>query len=464
MFINHNKNFIIAKNRFKSLNFPINEISFFDYWIYYNDTLKIFFPSENCIIFGSCFLLGDIGEITRYSKIECLNKFDSTDEAFNFFESSFGRFIVLLKIKDQIILFGDSFMSKNLFVNFSSQSASTSLELFYKVTGERKNLDESYESWLSSPKSIQTEWFVPTDRTLDRRFTRLLPNKYWVLGEKCFERIPLNLSFGKPEDLIEEIDQIFKKSYQILEGSNLIQPLTKGWDSRLLFSYSHLNPSISYYLFDYGNKLSFMDGEAANKIANLFNVSFKIFKINKISEEFKLYFTKKFFKPRILKKTANIEFHFINSQNQKFNLNGNGGEILRDYYISKGKSYNFDSFINRIGFNDEEDFIRQFLEDWYQSVPSSLKKILLDLFYWEVKMGVWGSMFPCEQEDAIEEISIFNNRKLMVLGLSLPYSYRAFPNNKLFRILIKKNAPKQMVVEFHSTSQKIKNFLKSIIN
>jgi hypothetical protein len=464
MFVNKNKNFILSSHRLNNINSFTEEISFCTYWIYYNKNLNVSFPSQNCIIFGSCFFVGKIGEVTRDSKIEDLNYFQNIEDAFNFFESSFGRYIVLLNIKDNLIVFGDPFMSKNLFVNFSSQVASTSLDFFYEVTGDKLNNDESYNSWISKPKSIQSEWFVPTDKSFDKRFKRLLPNRYWILGEKTFKRIPLKLKPGKPEDSVKEIDQIFKASYQILKGKNLIQPLTKGWDSRLLFSYSHSYPLINYYLFDYGNKLSLLDGESALKIANLFNVSFNIYKLDEATDKFLNYFSAKFSKPRILRKTSNIEFHFKNSQNQKFNLNGNGGEILRDFYNSKGKSYDFESFVKKIRFSNEDDFILEFLGQWFNSVPPTLEKVILDLFYWEVKMGIWGSMFPCEQEDAIEEISIFNNRKLMLLGLSLPHSYRAFPNNKLFKILIRKNAPKQMVIEFYSISQKIKNFLKSIIN
>lgn len=108
-------------------------------------------------------------------------------------------------------------------------------------------------------------------------------------------------------------------------------------------------------------------------------------------------------------------------------------------------------------------FIKKELREWYDHAKSYAQETginLLDLFYWEQRMGNWGAQFPYEQDIAIEEISPFNNRSLLQILYSLGYNFRKKPGHLLFQELIYHCWHETLTIEVNPDDNKMIKFLK----
>jgi hypothetical protein len=219
----------------------------------------------------------------------------------------------------------------------------------------------------------------------------------------------------------ERIHEIIKNSIKALlyRNKKLILPITAGYDSRLLLSTTkEFKDQIDFYIFDSTNTNK-VDPIMADNISKKFNLNFKKITINNtlLENDFKNKYITNKIKPRILPKTKNIEYHFYNSQN-KININGNCAEILKKFFGNHTIN-NFDSFIKRsnVSLVYNNKYLNKSIHKWYTSIEKDNPVNTLDLFYWEQKQGLWGSLYPFEQDIAIEEFSPFNNRELLLLGI-----------------------------------------------
>jgi len=168
--------------------------------------------------------------------------------------------------------------------------------------------------------------------------------------------------------------------------------------------------------------------------------------------------------PRILPKTANIQYHYYNSDKPgTINVNGNGGEIARCYYGYTNRKITLEMLLLFSGYPSSIEFVRQELDCWFvdaSQFAEEHKIPLLDLFYWEQRMGNWGALYPFEQDIAIEEISPFNNKSLLYALLRVKASKRRSPDYKFIRKLIQNLWPDTLSEPINPD----KTILNSIIN
>jgi len=144
---------------------------------------------------------------------------------------------------------------------------------------------------------------------------------------------------------------------------------------------------------------------------------------------------------RNLPKTLAIQYYYDFHQ-EKINLNGNGSEVTRCYYgITHLESSRVTSehIIQSIGFKKAYPYLKREIEDWLITARDVAKEqniSIMDLFYWEQRMGNWGGMFLAEQDIAVEGFMPFNNRKLILIALGVEEKYRCGPNHVLHKKLI----------------------------
>ena len=62
---------------------------------------------------------------------------------------------------------------------------------------------------------------------------------------------------------------------------------------------------------------------------------------------------------------------------------------------------------------------------------------LIDLFYWEQRLGNWGSLYPFEQDIAIEENCPHTNKNLILSLFRIPIKKRSYPKCVFIYNLIK---------------------------
>ena len=93
----------------------------------------------------------------------------------------------------------------------------------------------------------------------------------------------------------------------------------------------------------------------------------------------------------------------------------------------------------RSGFNGNP-IAEKGIEKWLDEAPSNFNVSLLDLFYWEHRLGVWGACGLTLREAAIDQIPPMNCREFIQLGLATDAGSRTKPY-ALIREIINETEP-----------------------
>ncbi|WP_216700635.1 hypothetical protein [Priestia filamentosa] len=274
----------------------------------------------------------------------------------------------------------------------------------------------------------------------------LLPNHYFDLDHFKAERYWIdNESNVNLEGAVKVANEILKGSL-IAINNRFEKPMlavTAGWDSRLLLAASkEISSDINYFVSTM-NTLSHehMDIKIPNNLLNKLGLKLDILdNLSPLKEEFKSILKKSVSMARVLPKTLTIQYHYENS-GDTININGNVSEIIRitpararvnpkdidGHYLAK--MYGYPSI----------NYVVSALDKWLleaRQVANNHTVDVMELFYWEQRMGNWGSMYQAEQDIAIEEFCPFNNRKLLMVLLKLDKKDRTSPNYELYQRLI----------------------------
>ncbi|MEX1014905.1 MAG: hypothetical protein WDZ80_07155 [Candidatus Paceibacterota bacterium] len=224
-----------------------------------------------------------------------------------------------------------------------------------------------------------------------------------------------------------------------------MQPITAGWDSRILLAASkdHFE-KIKYYVFDQAKKDD-PDVNIPLKLSHKLGLNFHVNPTDPLREDFLKILKKNFMFPRTLKKTEHIQFHFDHHGEKGFiNINGNCSEVARYTYGYSSKKVTFDMVLTFSIYGNHFSYFEKRLKEWFKEAEVYSKEYniyLLDLFYWEQRVGNWLSLWQAEQGIAIEEISPYNNGALLAALLQADSKKRRSPHYLFFRRLIEKLWP-----------------------
>jgi hypothetical protein len=84
-------------------------------------------------------------------------------------------------------------------------------------------------------------------------------------------------------------------------------------------------------------------------------------------------------------------------------------------------------------------FVRDQISSWYhrvRAVAEDMKVDILDLFYWEHRMGAWQAQSQLEWDIVHETYTPFNHRGLLELMLGVPAKLRSAPHYSLYRMIL----------------------------
>lgn len=314
--------------------------------------------------------------------------------------------------------------------------------LLNNVFNVELNNNESIREYIESDafKKNENAWFG--DETIYREIKKLLPNRYLDLETNDVKR------FWQDEEIYSDVDTISKNASKILEGSiqaisnrhKLMLAVTAGWDSRVLLAASkNFKNNIFYYVSTMNIlKQNHMDIRIPKRLARKLDIDITIAdNLKPLTKELnKMIKRNVTFGRTELPKSLTIQYHFENNQD-KINIGGNASEIMRMFY---GDDHPEDLdgryLAEKVGLSSYK-YIINTLDDWVQDARELDNKIdIMDLFYWEQRMGNWGTLYQAEQDIAIEEFCPFNNRKLIMLMLKADKKYRSAPKYILYNKII----------------------------
>jgi hypothetical protein len=392
------------------------------------------------------------------------------DELFKQIELYSGRFVLLYKTDESFIITGDachfrqiyySSPGNDLVITSSPRLYLDSFKYELQITQEKLKIS-------SNPNYLVHESHWYGDESIDDRLYKLLPNFYLDISRKEMFRRPFFChEFSDVREVIDYASLILRNTFKTLSNRySLMQPLTAGWDSRILLAASReYKSNIRYYIFDNFTG-SGPDGWVPGNLKNKLKIDFRVIQPAELREDFLSKFKKEHVITRVLPKTAHIQHHFdCNYPEDVVNINGNCTEILRCYYGYTSKKISFDMLLAFAASSNRSqiDYFREQLLKWYPGASRYSEEnciALLDLFYWEQKLGNWGAMWPFEQDIAVEEISPFNNRSLISSILGVSADKRRSPDYSFFRDLIK-NLWEEVLSEPINPGE---NYIKQIIN
>ncbi|HEY9094046.1 MAG TPA: hypothetical protein VIN62_04345 [Candidatus Cryosericum sp.] len=356
-----------------------------------------------------------------------------------------GRFVLLYKNSRTFLVTGDACHFRQIYFAQMGDglvlTSSPKLFLSYFRLDLQTSSQKMEFTSLPAYRDQENAWYG--DQTVDDRLQKLLPNHYLEIPQGRMKRMPAEAvrESVSDEDVIDNTAAILKGTYAaLIQRYQLMQPITAGWDSRVLLSASRqFKDKIRFYVFSSSSTKS-ADIWVPRRLSERLGLDFTVIEPAPLHERFLSDYRAEHVTPRILPKTAQIQYHYDQHYDRNvINVNGNAAEIARCFYGYTARRVTVDMLLTFSGYGGRSRFVRDQLEKWYPQARQYAAESgipLLDLFYWEQRMGNWGAMFPSEQDIAVEEISPFNNHALLLGLLCVSPKRRRAPSFSFFRKLV----------------------------
>jgi len=352
-----------------------------------------------------------------------------------------GRFVAIFRDNDSYFVAGDFKHSKKILYAFQDQFSiiTSSLNLYYDLFKEKPNYNPKLKSFFESDlfRSKEQDWYG--NKTVDVNFKKLLPNHYLNVLTQEISRIPFTQKKKSFDEVLEINFEILKGTYDyLINHHKIIQPITAGWDSRILLGASmRYKELIKYYIFRRPNNEESSDVILSQKISKALDLNFSVYDVEDFKPDFIAAYKSHNLLQNFLLKVRDIQYHYHNHQNvdKLINVSGVSGNLLRNVF----------GCTNRIVIDKKElhclnpygpylDVTTHEIDLWYDDALDYAKSnniSLLDIFYIENRAANWGSIYPFEQDIALDEIDPFSNKSLMFPVLLLNSEYRGFGKNHL---------------------------------
>lgn len=386
----------------------------------------------------------------KRSNIQILNDIATSTNTIEgiseYLRSLAGRFVLILSTPEDTFAFHDPCGLRTLYyteyegrVHFGSQP----LIFEHIMPVEAGNRFLSYGE--SEYKKNHLEHWIPSGCSLYERIHHLVPNHYLRFSTRTQTRYWPNRNIQRRllDDAVHEASLLLEKLIQAGNARyKLAFPLTAGWDTRTLLSACRsIAPNVFFYTLQYRRlQLESSDIRIPRKILQSLGYHHHVLDCRKSPDaEFADIYERN--TPMAhLDDWGRIAYGMMEIYpSDRLCLKGNCSEICRCFYYKSGKHppiVSSDQIIQLEKGWELLPFVRDRLSDWYKdgypvAVDSGVD--ILDLFYWEHRMGSWQAQSQQEWDIVQETFSPFNHRGLLEIMLGVPPQYRCAPDYALYR-------------------------------
>lgn len=389
-----------------------------------------------------------------------------------------GRFVFLFRHNDVVYLFNDACGLKTVYYTTSDQGffAASQPLLLQRVIPIAKEpfYDDYYES--NYVKSNREHW-LPCGITLFRDVDQLVPNHYVDVKANVQIRFwpirniqPLQLGEG-----VALLGPLLKKTMAAAaKRFDLAMAITAGMDSRLvLAACKDIADEIFFYTLKYrdlsngspdikipknllerlGHQHHILDcmGNAPETFLKIYEANTPMAHGNDWGHI-----------------AYGIQRHY---PQEKMAIRGNCVEVARNYsslYKKIKQSPSVDNIMEIQGGWKQMPYARARLELWFKEAHplAHLGYDVIDLFYWEHRLGSWQAQSQLEWDLVQEMFTPFNNREIIDLMLGVDDEYRTDPAHfTFFHQLMKDLWPevRQVPINPKTNGQKLKGTLKGVL-
>ena len=366
-----------------------------------------------------------------------------------------GRFALIVRKGTTAEVHPDALGSKPIyFTHRDGKSTFASTPSLLYECGFAGHDQEAADEFLSFPNS--GSW--PIGILPYPGVTQVTPNSYLdILSGRRF-RLPL-IPPGRTlavEDLVPWMtDRITRLFRAASSRSRLTLPLTAGFDSRLLlatFPQDHY-PDTRWVTVVSGTTSS-ADRKLPARIARQLSLRYQFVTAEETPESL-LQQLDRNVGGLLTDRTRQRTSGFQAAASGSLFCSGNGPEVFRHFYdpnnkISDPGSLSARDLANLAGFPDNP-YAREGFASW-RSDLSDASYGILDLLYWEHRMGVWQSSVTTFREAIMEEFMPINSREIIEASLSTSLSARVDPY-RLHRELIRYASPWLSTLPYNSSNR-----------
>lgn len=315
-------------------------------------------------------------------------------------------------------------------------------ELIRSVRPLAANDEREWQAFSTSQDFHWKQKAIIGDRTFYRECARLLPNHALDINRGTVWRyfptrdIP---SLGVEEAAARASESLRGTILAMERRAELILAVTAGWDSRVLLAAARpVAERVRFFVNSNKFAPSHPDIRIPTRLAERLGIDFTVNDTSvPIASDVAEAVHRNVTGARGQIKLNDVYHHFLHNQG-RVNVNGNGSEICRQFWGSDSERvrsvWTGEELARLVGYPGHR-FVAAELDRWLAEAPAT-NIPTLDLLYWEHRMGHWGALHAAEQDIAMEQLSPFNNRALLVNLLGTEEAARAAPDYPVYRRMI----------------------------
>ncbi len=413
---------------------------------FHPDTHVLSIESDVCpaIAFGDAFSpeLGVFESQEAFKKMSLAME-AGLDEFYRVLDGMCGRFAILIKSPNGWEVYHDALGSRSVFYSLTQHVFASHVELLADFLRLRHG--DHFVPFITSKNYIQRDVkYLPGTATPYDDLRQLTPNTALSMMDLRPKR------YWPREDIRPHVDadQASKALIDHLIGlsrfmtSNGIKPflgLTGGTDSRaLLAGLLNASPETFTWVRSVSGESHFdKESRVAKELAEIVGVPHESFpvkspaRLNDARDEVSYAYRRNTGYYRGIDGGWQRHFIDVDYGNSVF-VRGFGGEILRGFYQATSNRIsrvNARQFSNAYDVNSGSSVTRWYFDEFIQATDLSEERCFgydpNDLFYWEHRMGTWGSIALTESDVSIRGMSGYNSRNLYKAYMSLDWNCRS---------------------------------------
>jgi hypothetical protein len=368
-----------------------------------------------------------------------------------------GRFVLIIKTPEETWLFHDPCGLRTAYYTKYNGGlfVGSQPEIFKHVMplGDGERLDSYFNS---AHTRMRREYWIPSGCSIYEGVYHLVPNhclrfstleqiRYWP--KRKISRRPADEAAAEASGLLSRLMIAANNRF------SLALPLTAGWDSRTLLSaLKGISSDVYFYTLQYREMSDRSnDIRIPKRLLRSLGLQHNVIDCRRpVPDEFR----------EIYKRNTSLahmdDWGKIASgmlgvyPQERVSIKGNCSEIARCYFYKSGSHEEIkspDRIIALVRGWDEIPFVCDQISAWFAEAREASFKAnidILDLFYWEHRMGSWQAQSQLEWDIVQEAYTPFNHRGLIEAMLSVDAGFRCAPGYDLYKMIIKALWPEVM--------------------
>ncbi|WP_340107007.1 hypothetical protein [Rhodohalobacter sp. 8-1] len=418
------------------------------------------------------------GKTNEELLVELLQHSNTIEQATDWIKGLSGRFVLMIQNGDDAVVLNDACGLRTVFYTEYEEkiyigSQPTIIEQLIPL-----KKGKSYREYLSAEHSFQGQDWLPSGCSLYEGVHHLVPNHYLSLSSLDQTRFwPTKPIFKKNlNEAASEVSSMLKHSISgSCQRQTLALSLTAGWDSRILLSASkECHKDIYYYTqLLFGMNKNTDDIKIPTTLSELLGLKYEVIDCRRDPPE---GFEKIYLKNTYLSHTEGL-YGWYNRigglledyPEHRLRISGNCTEIARCSYYRSGIHPEINSssqLTDLVRGWSKTNFIKEEVENWYQKSGKVFEENglnILDMFYWEHKMGSWQAQHQLEWDVIHESFTPFNNRKIIETMLGVDIELRIRPECTFFEEIITNLWPETLQLPVNPPPSSIDKFKDTLV-